>query len=65
MVAVASQLHGPGSGWPGVIHTPRLRDIGFAGPGELEKEEGIPGNVVSLLNEPINAPSGQGHFTKF
>jgi len=61
MVSVGSQLHGAGSGWPGLIHTIRLVDLGFTGPGELQDPVNIPNNVVNLLNQPVNGSK----FTRF
>lgn len=62
MVSVTSQLASRGQeSFLGVIHSPSLEALGFSGPGELEKQSGIPGWVLFLLNQ----PAGSDYFTNF
>jgi pimeloyl-ACP methyl ester carboxylesterase len=64
MVAVTSQLATSQtctSGVPGIIHSPSLEALGFAGPGEIEEQNYIPNAVIFLLNQPV----GSVYFVKF
>jgi pimeloyl-ACP methyl ester carboxylesterase len=64
MVAVTSQLATSQTcttGVPGIIHSPSLEALGFAGPGEIEEQNYIPNAVIFLLNQPV----GSEYFVKF
>jgi pimeloyl-ACP methyl ester carboxylesterase len=63
IVAVTSQngTSAETGGYPGLIHTPTLEQLGFAGPGEIEEQNYIPNQVVFLLNQPV----GSVYFKKF
>ena len=64
VVAVTSQFATSATftdGFSGVIHTPTLEELGFAGPGEIEEQNYIPNAVIFLLNQPV----GSEYFKKF